>query len=135
MNEGVTVNAAGGAPTLTLNDGGEATYDAGGSNPSAGALVFDYLVGAQDATPDLSIFSVNLPTVTTVRDAGGYNADFSPRLIGQDLGLQINPAFVDGFYASPTGSALRRADRATGGADEPGGDRRHRQRRAEPDPE
>ena len=45
LNEAVTV--AGGTPTLTLNDGGTATYTGGsGSN----ALTFSYTVGT-DRTP------------------------------------------------------------------------------------
>ena len=43
MSENVTVNTAGGTPTLALNDGGTATYVSGsGTN----ALTFSYTVGA-----------------------------------------------------------------------------------------
>ena len=51
MSEAVTVNTTGGTPTLTLNDGGTATYTGGsGSN----ALTFSYTVGgrAEHARPD-----------------------------------------------------------------------------------
>ena len=76
MSEAVTVNTAGGAPTLSLNDDAIATYDAAASNPSAGKLVFDYTVGSGDETANLEIASVDLPTGTTVQNAAGYNADF-----------------------------------------------------------
>ena len=44
------MTVAGGTPTLTLNDGGTATYT-GGSGTSA--LTFSYTVGAGQNTPDL----------------------------------------------------------------------------------
>ena len=77
MNQAVKVDTAGGAPTLGLNDGGTATYDAAASKPSAGKLVFDYTVGSDDETANLAIDSVDLPTGTSVNDSAGYNADFS----------------------------------------------------------
>ena len=46
----------GGTPTLTLNDGGTATY-IGGSGTSA--LTFSYTVGAGQNTPDLTVTAVN----------------------------------------------------------------------------
>ena len=47
MSEAMTVNASGGSPTLTLNDGGTATYRGGsGSN----ALIFTYTVAAGQNT-------------------------------------------------------------------------------------
>src|SRR5262249_21282221 len=48
MNAAVTVDTAGGLPTLTLNDGATATYDANESNLAAGVLAFDYAVGSND---------------------------------------------------------------------------------------
>ena len=47
MSEAVTV--AGGTPTLTLNDGGTATY---GSGSGTNALTFSYTVGAGQNTSD-----------------------------------------------------------------------------------
>ena len=44
MSEAVTVNTSGGTPTLTLNDGGTATYT-GGSGTNA--LTFSYTVGGR----------------------------------------------------------------------------------------
>ena len=61
MSEAVTVNTTGGTPTLTLNDGGTATYTAGsGTN----ALTFSYTVGAGQNTADLT---VTASTPTAVR--------------------------------------------------------------------
>ena len=51
MSETVTVNTTGGSPTLTLNDGGTATYVSGsGTN----ALTFSYTVAAGQNTADLT---------------------------------------------------------------------------------
>ena len=55
MSEAVTV--AGGTPTLTLNDGGTATYT-GGSGTSA--LTFSYTVAAGQNTSDLAVTAFNL---------------------------------------------------------------------------
>ena len=54
LSEAVTV--AGGTPTLTLNDGGTATYT-GGSGTSA--LTFSYTVAAGQNTADLAVTAVN----------------------------------------------------------------------------
>ena len=60
-----TVTVAGGAPTLSLNDGGTATYVSGsGTN----ALVFSYTVGSGQSTSGLAITGVNLPSGVTVQD-------------------------------------------------------------------
>ena len=73
MTENVTVNTAGGTPTLTLNDGGTATYVSGtGSN----ALVFSYTVLAGQNTPDLMETAVNL-NGATITDGAGNAANLS----------------------------------------------------------
>ena len=73
MSENVTVNTTGGSPTLTLNDGGTATYVSGsGSN----ALVFSYTVLAGQNTPDLTVSAVNL-NGATVQDGAGNAANLS----------------------------------------------------------
>ena len=60
-----TVTVAGGAPTLSLNDGGTATYVSGsGTN----ALVFTYTVGSGQSASGLAITGVNLPSGVTVQD-------------------------------------------------------------------
>ena len=73
MSENVTVNTAGGTPTLTLNDGGTATYISGsGSN----ALTFSYTVAAGQNTPDLTVTAVNL-NGATITDGAGNAANLS----------------------------------------------------------
>ena len=58
----MTVNTAGGTPTLALNDGGTATYT-GGSGTSA--LTFSYTVGAGQNTAALAATAVNLNGATS----------------------------------------------------------------------
>ena len=61
MNLSQAVSVAGGTPTLTLNDGGTATYTGGsGSN----ALNFSYTVAAGQSTPALAVTAVNLNGAT-----------------------------------------------------------------------
>ena len=71
LSEAVTV--AGGTPTLTLNDGGTATYTAGsGTN----ALTFSYTVGAGQNTASLAATAVNLNSAT-IKDGAGNAANIS----------------------------------------------------------
>ena len=65
LSEAVTV--AGGTPTLTLNDGGTATYT-GGSGTNA--LTFSYTVAAGQNTADLTVTAVNLNAATITDGAG-----------------------------------------------------------------
>ena len=69
----VTVNTAGGAPTLALNDSGTAAY-VGGSGTSA--LTFSYTVATGQNTSDLVVSSLN-PNGATIQDATANNADLS----------------------------------------------------------
>jgi len=72
FNEAVIV--AGGVPTLTLNDGGTATYASGSAS---GALSFDYTVGAHDSSvASLAVNVINL-NGGTIQDSGGNNASLS----------------------------------------------------------
>jgi hypothetical protein len=80
FNENVVV--AGGTPTLTLNDGGVATYT-GGSGTSA--LAFNYTVAAGQNTPDLTVTAFNL-NAATIKDVAG------------------NTAVVTGAVANPAGT-------------------------------
>jgi hypothetical protein len=75
FGESVTVT---GTPTLTLNDGGTATYLAGnGTN----ALTFTYTVGSGDATGSaLAITQANLPNGATITDGAGNAANLSGAL-------------------------------------------------------
>ncbi len=70
FTENVTVNTTGGTPTLTLNDGGTATYT-GGSGTTA--LTFTYTVAAGQNTPDLAVTALNF-NGATIKDAAGNTA-------------------------------------------------------------
>jgi Ca2+-binding RTX toxin-like protein len=71
LNE--AVNVAGGIPTLTLNDGGVATYS-GGSGSTA--LTFQYTVASGENTADLAVAAVDRHGAT-LRDAAGNDADLT----------------------------------------------------------
>src|ERR1700688_4244831 len=101
MSAGVTVDTAGGSPTLSLNDGAMATYDSAASDPAAGTLVFDYTVGATDETPNLQVAQVNL-NGATINDASGNAADLSAASTFA-AGLQVGPVFVDAVTPSLSG--------------------------------
>src|SRR5581483_4815357 len=85
LSEAVTV--AGGIPTLSLNDGGVASYASGsGTN----ALTFTYTVAAGQTTADLAVTAVNLGTAT-VTDAAGNSANWAGAVTNPAGILQINP--------------------------------------------
>ena len=63
-----------GTPTLSLNDGGTATYVSGSGSR---ALVFSYTVAAGQNTSALAITSANLPNGATITDASGDPAYLS----------------------------------------------------------
>ena len=71
LSEAVTV--AGGAPTLTLNDGGIATYVSGSGSS---ALTFSYAVGAGQNTAGLTATAVNLNSAS-ISDGAGNAANLS----------------------------------------------------------
>jgi hypothetical protein len=82
------VTIAGGMPSLTLNDGGVATYDAAASNSTT--LAFDYTVGNNDQTSNLAVVAINEPAGATITDAVlGRTVDFSKSVSGLGTGLQI----------------------------------------------
>ena len=84
MSEAVTV--AGGTPTLSLNNGGTASYTGGsGSN----ALTFSYTVGAGQDTGDLAVTSFNL-NGATLQDAAGNSANLSGAVTNPAGTLQID---------------------------------------------
>ena len=70
MSAAVTVS--GGTPTLSLNDGGTATYTGGSGSD---ALTFSNTVGAGQNTTDLAVTAVNLGTAS-VTDVAGNGAVF-----------------------------------------------------------
>jgi hypothetical protein len=64
-----------GTPSLTLNDGGTATYASGSGTRT---LVFDYTVAGTDSTvPALGVTGVNFPTGSAIKDANGNPANLS----------------------------------------------------------
>ena len=85
LSEAVTVS---GTPTLTLNDGGTATYTGGtGSN----SLTFSYTVGNSDTSvSSLAVTAVNLPNGATIKDVAGNAANMSGAL-ATFSGLQVDP--------------------------------------------
>ena len=77
-----------GAPTLTLNDGGVATYS-GGSGTST--LTFTQVVTATDtAASTLAITAVNLPTGATVKNSVGNAANLSGA-VTSFAGVSVTP--------------------------------------------
>jgi len=83
MSEAVTV--AGGTPTLSLNNGGTASYTGGSGT---GALSFSYTVGAGQDTGDLTVTSFNL-NGATLQDAAGNSANLSGAVTNPAGTLQI----------------------------------------------
>ena len=83
-----------GTPTLTLNDGGTATYASGsGTN----ALTFNYTVAAGQNTPDLMATAVNLPSGVTIKDSSGNAANLSLSSV-----TQSSPQIDTAAPAAPT---------------------------------
>ena len=72
MSETVTVNTAGGTPTLTLNDGATATYVGASGN----TLTFSYTVAAGQNVAALAATALNL-NGATVQDSAGHSASLS----------------------------------------------------------
>jgi phage tail protein X len=84
----LTVDTTNGTPTLTLNNGATAAYDATLTDPSLyPSLVFDYTVGANDSVANLEIASVN-PNGATFTDPAGYAVNFAGAL-DQPLNIQV----------------------------------------------
>lgn len=103
FSEAVTVS---GKPTLSLSDGGTATY-VGGSGTNS--LTFKTTVASTDTNASaLAITQVNLPSGASIKDAGGLAANLSGA-VKTFSGLQIDPILptVTQATASPgTGTAL-----------------------------
>ena len=83
LNQAVVVS---GTPTLTLNDGGTATYT-GGSGTNT--LTFSYMVGVSDQTvPALEVIKVNLPNGAAITSVAGTPANLTGALaIFSSLGI------------------------------------------------
>ena len=103
MSSPVSLNTAGGAPSLTLNDGQTATFDAAQS--SAGKLAFDYHVapGATDVAA-LAVSAVNLNGAIVQNLSNVASASFSLAGVSQ-AGPEIGPFFT-GALASPSSGAF-----------------------------
>jgi hypothetical protein len=96
LSEAVTVT--GGTPTLSLNDGGVATYVKGSGN----TLTFTYTVGSGNTSVSaLAVTGLNLNSAT-IADAAGNAASLS-NVSATFTGLQINTAIpvITAVSASP----------------------------------
>jgi hypothetical protein len=82
MSEGMWLGRSGptgGVPSLILNNGAVATYDAAASDPASGRLAFAYTVAAGQATVGLRVTGVDLGGFVA-KDESGYNPDFAAAL-------------------------------------------------------
>jgi hypothetical protein len=98
-NEAIDIDTTNGTPTLSLNDGGTATYSGGsGSN----ALTFQYTVAAGENTADLAVTGFQL-NGATAEDANGHAAVFGGAIGNLPGTLQIDTTapVVTGITASP----------------------------------
>src|SRR5205807_313153 len=88
VNHPVTVDAANGAPTLTLNDNGTAAYDAAASTGTS--LVFDYTLAGTDIANVASLQATRLNLNSAViANGAGTAADISLTGLSQN-GPQID---------------------------------------------
>ena len=97
MSEAVAV--AGGTPTLSLSNGGTASYTGG----TGTALTFSYTVGAGQDTGDLTVTSFNL-NGATLQDAASNSANLSGAVSNPAGTLQIDttaPAVIVGCELRP----------------------------------
>ena len=110
LSEAVTV--AGGTPTLTLNDGGTATYT-GGSGTNA--LTFSYTVGAGQNATDLAVTAFNANSAT-VKDGAGNVANLTGAVSNPSGTLQIDTtaSTVSSVVASGTGITSGSGDLGVG---------------------
>jgi T5SS/PEP-CTERM-associated repeat protein len=69
MSGPVNIDTGGGSPTLTLNDGAIATYNAATSDPGTGLLAFDYSVGSESVS-QLVVAAIDLNGATVLDGAG-----------------------------------------------------------------
>ena len=108
LSEVVTV--AGGTPTITLNDGGTATYTSGSGTS---ALTFSYTVAAGQNTSDLTIATVNL-NAATVKDSTGNAANLSLTGVTQS-GPQIDTTTptISSLVESPSSGTVNAGSTVT----------------------
>jgi hypothetical protein len=96
LSEPVTVNTVGGNPTLTLNNGGTATYVSGSGSDT---LAFDYTVAAGQAVSDLAVTAANLNGGTIIDDAGNV-ANLTGAAVNPTGTLSIQPSGIAAFDTS-----------------------------------
>jgi hypothetical protein len=94
LSEPVTVT---GTPTLTLNDGGVASYVSGSGTAS---LIFRTTVAAGQNAATLAVIGASLPAGSAVRDAAGNPADLTTA-IASFGGVSVNtvPPSITGTVA------------------------------------
>ena len=131
FGQAVTVT---GTPTLSLNDGGTATYS-GGSGSSA--LTFSYRVGATDSTVSaLAITAVNLPNGATIDDEGGNPSNLSNALVtftGLQIASSTGPIVTSIVESTRKRRSRCRQDRHADARHERGGNGQHHWRHADAD--
>src|SRR5262249_42183676 len=90
-------------PTLSLNDGGTASYNSALSNPATGSLVFDYPVASGENTADLAVSSFN--NLAGGQDLAGNNVNLTgaPTNPAGTLQIDTTPSAVTAIIASGTG--------------------------------
>ena len=90
LSEAVTVNTAGGVPTLSLGNGAVATYLSGSGSS---ALVFGYTVSAGQDTADLTVSAVNL-NGAVIADLSSNAADLAGAVANPGGTLKIESIAV-----------------------------------------
>ena len=98
FNEAVKVV---GTPTLTLNDGGTASYVSGSGSTR---LVFKYTVAAGQSTSNLTLTGSALPTGASIKDTAGNNASLLGALANPQTNLIVGTVGND-IVARPADSA------------------------------
>ncbi|GKQ49662.1 family 16 glycosylhydrolase [Bradyrhizobium sp. Ce-3] len=104
FNEVVNVT---GTPTLSLSDGGTATYVSGSGTS---ALTFRTTIAQTDLqTAALAITGLNLPGTASIKDASGATANLAGA-VKTFTGLQVSPTTVTAPPTSPVAPVLMVAD-------------------------
>jgi hypothetical protein len=85
------VTVSGGTPSLTLNDGGTATYQSGSGSS---ALLFSYTVAAGQNTPDLTVTAFNANSAT-ITDGAGNPANMTGAVTNPPGTLQVDTTNPD----------------------------------------
>jgi large repetitive protein len=93
LDEPVTVDTAGGTPSLTLNNGGTASYVSGSGTA---ALAFSYTVAPGQDISDLTVTGGNLNGATAT-DQAGNAVDLSGTAVNPPGTLEIQPASIAAF--------------------------------------